>query len=206
MLDFGIFSGDMAGTFATYGYLGLFVIIFLEELGVPIPMPGHGVFLFAGYLASQGSMQLAWVIGVGIVAAVSGASLLYVVARVGGRPLIRKALRWASIGDGPFDRAESEYHRRGRLFVPVSRLMPGMRIYGSALSGACLMPYGQFVLVTLAASIVWVVGMSYAGNVMEGNAGLLAPLFPILGGVGMAYLVGPGLVKRARARWAAHTG
>jgi membrane protein DedA with SNARE-associated domain len=197
-----LFSGGMAATFATYGYVGLFLIIFLEELGVPIPMPGHGVFLFAGYLASQGSMQLAWVIVIGIAAAVSGASILYAIARIGGRPLMRKTLRWVSLGDGPFDRAELEFKRRGRLFVPVTRLMPGMRIYGSALSGACLMPYRQFVVATLAASIVWVVSMSYAGNMLEGNSGFLAPLFPLFGGLGIAYLVVPGVVKSIRARLA----
>jgi membrane protein DedA with SNARE-associated domain len=190
----------MAATFATYGYLGLFLIIFLEELGVPIPMPGHGVFLFAGYLASQGTMHLGLVILVGIGAAVSGASLLYVIARMGGRPMVKKGLRWVSLGDGPFEKAESHFQRRGGLFVPVSRLMPGMRIYGSALSGACLMPYRNFVLWTLVASIVWVGSMSYAGNVLEGNSGFLAPVFPLLGGIGFAYLVLPGLAKGLRAR------
>ncbi|MCX6740828.1 MAG: hypothetical protein NTY61_00295 [Candidatus Parcubacteria bacterium] len=34
-----------------YGYLAIFFLVFLQEIGVPNPVPNELVLLFSGYLA-----------------------------------------------------------------------------------------------------------------------------------------------------------
>ena len=70
---------------ASYGYLALFLALFLEELGVPLPVPGDLLLLFAGYLVGRGAMRIDLAVLVGVVAAFGGASLLYLATRRGQR-------------------------------------------------------------------------------------------------------------------------
>ena len=196
LFDFGPLSDGGPAALAAYGYVALFLIIFLEELAVPLPLPGHSVFLFAGYLASQGSMQLVWIVPLGVLAAVAGASVMYSGCRLAGRPLLQRILKRVKRGGQAFDVAEARYRSRGWLFLPVSRLVPGTRAYGSAASGVCLMPYRQFLLFTTLASALWVTGMSYAGRMLEGNAVFVAPLFPLAAGVALAYVAVSTVVRR----------
>ena len=40
----------------TYGYAGIFVLLFIENFGIPVP--GQAVFVVAILLAARGEMQL----------------------------------------------------------------------------------------------------------------------------------------------------
>jgi len=37
-----------------YGYIAIFSLVFLQEIGVPNPVPNEVVLLFSGYLSSVG--------------------------------------------------------------------------------------------------------------------------------------------------------
>src|SRR5207247_1810618 len=60
----------LANLLARYGYAIVFLGVFLESAGVPVP--GETVLLAAGFFASQGTFALPWVIGLGIGAAILG--------------------------------------------------------------------------------------------------------------------------------------
>ena len=62
---------------AAYGYLGLFLLLFAEELGIPLPLPGDLALLFAGYLVGRGIMRFDVALATAIVAVLGGASTLY---------------------------------------------------------------------------------------------------------------------------------
>ena len=40
-----------------YGYLAIFSLVFLQEIGVPNPVPNELVLLFSGYLTSTGKLN-----------------------------------------------------------------------------------------------------------------------------------------------------
>ena len=40
-----------------YGYIAIFSLIFLQEIGVPNPVPNELVLLFSGYLTSIGKLD-----------------------------------------------------------------------------------------------------------------------------------------------------
>src|SRR5258708_1699935 len=69
---------------------GLFVVIFLEELGVPLPAPGDAAIAYGGYLTTTGSIPypLAY-LGV-IAGAVLGSACNLTISRKYGRPFIRR--------------------------------------------------------------------------------------------------------------------
>jgi membrane protein DedA with SNARE-associated domain len=60
-----------------YGYLAIFLFIFLQELGVPNPITNELVLMFSGYLAYTGTLSITKVIITAISADFTGTSILY---------------------------------------------------------------------------------------------------------------------------------
>lgn len=146
---------DIVNAVVLHGYLAIFLITAVEEAGLPLPLPGDGVLLFAGYLTVHGPLSLPRTIFVVDLAVVVGASILYCLAYRGGRPLLVRYGRYLRIGEPRLDQLMRLYQRLGPLGPGISRLVPGMRIYTSALSGLALVSYRRFILNVAWAATLW---------------------------------------------------
>ena len=51
-------SSEVALYITRYGYLAIFCLVLLQELGVPNPVTNEFVLLFSGYLAFSGVLSL----------------------------------------------------------------------------------------------------------------------------------------------------
>src|SRR5262249_32807475 len=71
---------------ADYGYLAVFLIVFMETAGVPLP--GEITLILAGVAAHGGSLDLPLAIAVGALAAILGDNVGYVIGRYGGRRVV----------------------------------------------------------------------------------------------------------------------
>ena len=74
---------DLTQLLGHWGYVALFVIVVLGNVGVPLPE--ETVLALAGYLVWRGDMRLPVVLVVGVVSAVAGDNLGYWVGRRFGR-------------------------------------------------------------------------------------------------------------------------
>ena len=110
----------------------------------------------AGFLSSQGSMSLPWVIVAATVGAYLGALGLYAVgARLGQERSVRLLSRLPLVDAEDFRRAGGWFERHGRSSVFFGRLIPGVRSLISLPAGAHRMPIGRFSVFTIAGSAVW---------------------------------------------------
>jgi membrane protein DedA with SNARE-associated domain len=50
-------SPTLSAYILKYGYVAIFSMIFLQEIGVPNPVPNEVVLLFSGYLSSVGQLD-----------------------------------------------------------------------------------------------------------------------------------------------------
>ena len=78
------------GLFHAYELPALFIAIAIEEAGIPIPIPGDALVMLAGAERHSTPGHAIAVIAVSSVAVFLGSSLLYVVMRRGGHPLLVK--------------------------------------------------------------------------------------------------------------------
>ena len=139
---------------AHLGYPVLFALIFGESAGVPLP--GETALLTAGVLAGAGHLSLPLVIGVAILAAVTGDTLGYWLGRRGGRAVL-------TTGRGPFApfrahalaRGERFFERHGAKTVFLGRFVPGVRVVAAVLAGAGALPWPRFALYNLSGAFVW---------------------------------------------------
>src|SRR4051794_26201747 len=123
----------------------VFVLVFIEETGVPLPLPGDLVMVVAGLRISDGRMSLPLTLLVLEGATLLGASLLYWMAARGGRPLLLRYGRYIHLNHQKLDQAERWVRRHSSLAVIVGRITPGLRIPTVLAAGAFGVPYRVFL-------------------------------------------------------------
>ena len=78
--------GNIAQIIETWGYLGIFIFVFVGNLGLPVPE--ESVVLAAGFLAGRDILSLKLVMLVAFVSAVIGDNFGYMLGRTGGRQVV----------------------------------------------------------------------------------------------------------------------
>jgi membrane protein DedA with SNARE-associated domain len=71
--------------------------------------------------------------------------------------------RYLLLSRHDLDRAEAFFARRGALAVLVSRVLPVVRTFISFPAGIARMSLGSFTVLTFAGSLVWSLGLAWAG-------------------------------------------
>ncbi len=157
---------------------GLFVVILLEEIGLPLPVPGDVAITYGGYLTTTGAIPypMAYLAVVG--GAVIGSAVNLTITRRYGRPFIRRFGRYVGINDEKLDQAERAFKRWGPWAIIVGRHIPGMRIVLSALSGILNVPYRVFIPCVLVSAAIWAAIFLELGRLLGPRARFLFGLFP----------------------------
>ncbi len=134
----------------------LFVIIAIEEAGVPLPAPGDLVIAFYGYRARAEPLQLLDIVLVCALASTAGTLVPYAIARRFGRVVALRLARWLEVDGRRVDALVERIEHRGFLTVLVGRLVPGLRVGMSLVAGTARVPVPVFSsAVFLAAVVYW---------------------------------------------------
>jgi membrane protein DedA with SNARE-associated domain/membrane-associated phospholipid phosphatase len=123
-------------------------------LFVGLILPGETALILGGVLASQGRVSLAVLLGVGILAAVSGDSVGYEVGRRGG-PALKVSRAGRVVGGHRWARGEEYLLRRGGSAVLLGRWVGVLRALVPAIAGMSRMPYRRFLAYNAVGGTVW---------------------------------------------------
>ncbi len=151
----------LANLLARYGYAIVFLGVFLESAGVPVP--GETVLLAAGFFASQGTFALPWVIGLGIGAAILGDNVGYWIGRRAGRPLVERYGRLVGLTPGRIAAFDAFFQRHGARTVFLARFVTGLRVVAALFAGVARLPWSEFLLYNAAGALVWATTVTLAG-------------------------------------------
>ena len=158
---------------AAAGYLGVFALMFLENLFPPIP--SEFIMPLAGFVAARGELSLPGVIAAGVAGTLAGNAVWFEAARAFGaertRRLCARYGRWIGVLDEDLDKAEATLRRWGPVAVFLGRMMPGIRTVISIPAGLIEMPRKVFYYWTTLGSALWVGGLAVLGYVLEEGYG-----------------------------------
>ena len=138
-----------------YGYLAIFVLMFVEEAGLPLPLPNEVALMYVGYLSYQGRLDANLAGLVATLGAAGGSALLYYIARRGGRPLIRRFGKFIHVTEERLDRSERAVAKWGPISIPIARLTPGLRIATTIVSGVLNVSYKVVFISVVGVALVW---------------------------------------------------
>jgi membrane protein DedA with SNARE-associated domain len=152
----------------TTGYVGVFLLMFLETVFPPIP--SEVIMPVAGLRAAQGPLNLFGVIGAGSAGAMVGNFFWYLLARVIGmkrfHPFIDRHGRWLTMDWGDIEKAERLFGRFGGAVVGVGRVLPTVRSVVSIPAGLLDMRLKTFLLWSTVGTVVWSSGLAVAGYLL----------------------------------------
>lgn len=154
---------DLVELIRTVGYLGVFTIVFLESgLLIGFFFPGDSLLFTAGFLASQGFLDIKILISGCFVAAVLGDSIGYYIGYTIG-PKIFKKDNSIFFHKKNLERAQKFYDKHGGKTIILARFIPVIRAFAPVVAGIGKMNYKKFVTYNLVGGVFWAIGVTAAG-------------------------------------------
>lgn len=158
----------VSGFIEQSGYLGLFLLMFAENVFPPIP--SELVMPLGGFVAARGDLHIALVIVAGTLGSLAGALFWYGIGRwVGAARLKRWAARhgrWLTLAPAEVDRATAWFSRHCGKAVFFGRLVPTVRSLISVPAGIAGMEMSRFLLFSALGTAIWTGLLAGAGHLL----------------------------------------
>jgi membrane protein DedA with SNARE-associated domain len=148
----------------SYGYVAVFLLVFLQEIGVPNPVPNEIVLLFSGSLGASGILYFPYIVLVVITADILGALLLYVVFYRYGKALLAKIP--LPISAKKIEQLTYDISKREWWGVFLGRLMPFLRGYAAVVAGVTRMKFSSFLSSIIISALLWSGGFATIGRIL----------------------------------------
>lgn len=154
---------DLVWIIKTAGYLGLFGIVFAESgLFFGFFLPGDSLIFTAGFLASQGYLNIYALLFLLFVAAVLGDNVGYWFgAKIG--PMIFKKEDSRFFKKRYVNEAHDFFEKYGGKSLILARFVPVVRTFVPIVAGVGEMTYKKFFFFNLVGGLLWTFGMALSG-------------------------------------------
>lgn len=176
-----------------FSYAGLFGILFVAGLGVPLPedIP----LLAAGWLAYRGHADLGLMMLTGLIGVLVGDALIFNMGRRYGTHIVEH--RWLRRIAKPWllERARGLYENHGMKILFAARFMPGLRSVLYLTAGVCRVPYWKFFVIDGCAALISVPAWVWVGYYFSQQ------IEKVVGGARLASKVVGGLLLVALICW-----
>lgn len=174
------FGVDLVSLIKTVGYIGIFGIVFAESgLFLGFFLPGDSLLFTAGFLASQGFLDLRILVIISFIAAVLGDSFGYAFGKRIGPVLFRREDSLLFHKDH-VERSKKFYERYGAKTIILARFMPIVRTFAPILAGVGRMRYSLFLFFNVIGGLLWSTGIIlfgyYLGSVVPDPDTYLLPI------------------------------
>jgi membrane protein DedA with SNARE-associated domain len=146
-----------------YGYFGIFFLLILGILGLPVP--DEWLLVISGYLVFKNVLGFMPTIAVAVLGSAFGLTMSYVLGRTSGGFLIGRYGHWLSIDDEKIQRTQHWFHNLGRWVLIVGPFVPGVRNLMGYVAGAVRLKlhiFARFAYVGALISSVSFVTFGYA--------------------------------------------
>jgi membrane protein DedA with SNARE-associated domain len=195
-------AGWAVGLMDALGGPGAALVVGLDNLFPPIP--SELVLPLAGFSASRGTFTLLGALFWTTLGSLAGAVLVYWLGALLGRDRSRALLsRLPLVQAADFDRTEAWFARHGGKAVFFGRMVPIFRSLISLPAGIERMPFGRFLALTAAGSLLWntaFVGAGYLLGESWSAVDRYAAFFQYAVLVAVALAIGLFVVVRLRRR------
>ena len=154
---------DLPELIKSFGYLGIWAIVFAESgLLIGFFLPGDSLLFTAGFLASQGFLNI-WLLMVGaFVCAVLGDNVGYATGHKFGRRLFRREDSWL-FHKKHLVTSQNFYEKHGKKTIILARFMPIVRTFAPIVAGIGAMIYQTFVVYNIVGGCIWAFGITLLG-------------------------------------------
>ncbi len=157
------FLSDVRGLIEWGGVLLVCIIIFIETgLFVGFFLPGDSLLVTAGVLAAGGFLDLASLLILVSLCAITGDQVGYWIGRRAGQALYQRKESFF-FRKKHLERAHDFYERYGGKTIVLARFVPIIRTFSAPVAGAARMNYRRFFFIDIFGGLLWVWSMVLIG-------------------------------------------
>ena len=139
---------DFVSLVARHGYLIIFLTVFVEAIGLPVPA---ALALVAGGAAvASGALRILVLLPLALAGILLGDCLLYFLGRHAGWALLGFLCKVSVNPETCILRSAESFYRRGRTTLLVAKFIPGVNTMAPPLAGSMKLPFAQFLMLDLA--------------------------------------------------------
>ena len=135
-----------------FSYFGLFLILFVEEGGIPLPVPGD---IFIATVSALPHSNYFMIVLTTVSATLFGSTILFTLANKFGQKLLKKYGKYIKITPEKIKKIERWFEKYGGWAIVIGRLIPGLRIVTPVVAGLFGVSYKTFWLYTAIAAFIW---------------------------------------------------
>ncbi len=162
-----------------FGYIILFVVIFLESFPLTFFLPGDSLLFTTGFLASQGHFDLALLVLTLFLASVFGYMFSYAMGQK-LRDFILNSNDRYWFKKKHLEQTQRFFDKYGDKTIVIGRFVPVVRSFGPTLAGSVNMSYKKFIKGVFVGGILWTGGLTsigfYLGKAIPGAHLYLTPI------------------------------
>jgi membrane protein DedA with SNARE-associated domain len=166
-------SYELASVIARYGYIAILMLVFLQEVGVPSPIPNELVLLFSGYLTFTGALYFPIIVLVAITGDLLAGATLFTIFYFFGQTIFRRKPSWIPFPKKVIDRISRKIQTTGQSGIIIGRLSPFIRGYVSVLCGLFHISPRKYGLTLVLTTTIWVLSYVTVGFIIAPYIDLL---------------------------------
>ena len=171
-----------------HGYTLVFLVVLMEQAGLPIPsLP---ILLAVGALAGAGKMSLPLALGLAVVASLIADSIWYGLGRLRGHSILSLLCRISLEPDSCVRRTENVFAQRGARSLLFAKFIPGLSTVAPPLAGLLRMRLWRFFTWDAAGALLWAGAYAGIGFVFSAELDRVAVHLQRLGSGLLVLLVG----------------
>jgi membrane protein DedA with SNARE-associated domain len=184
---------------ARHGYSILFLIVFLEAIGLPVPaalaLVAGGAAVASGILYGPVALLLA------VIAMLLGDSLLYVLGHHMGWALLGYLCKISANPESCILRSAESFYKRGRTTLLLAKFIPGVNTMAPPLAGSMKMPFAQFLGLDVVGANFYALAYGVIGFLFRDFLAAIARVFQAAGHVMEVAIILAAIVFVADRLW-----
>jgi undecaprenyl-diphosphatase len=182
-------SSALLITFVThYGYLGLYIILGVSILG--LPLPDETLMVFIGFLTYEGKLNPIFAILSAASGSITGITVSYFLGKLFQQKVMYHLKKHA--GSDRLEKAFGWYHRHGGKLLTIGYFIPGVRHLSGYIAGLSRLSYKSFAFFAYLGAILWVSIWVILGRLLGSRWETLLPIvhrYALILGVIAVFLV-----------------
>jgi membrane protein DedA with SNARE-associated domain len=151
----------------TYGVAVVFVYVFLDQIGVPVP--GVAGLLLFGALAGAGRIDTIAALAAAVAGSLASDMLWYHLGRRRGASVLALLCKVSLEPDSCVSDTRDLFARHGPKSLLVAKFVPGFDTVAPPLAGMLGIPFGRFTALSAAGALVWIFAFGAVGYALSGQ-------------------------------------
>lgn len=150
-----------------YGYIILFISLFLELLA--LPLPGEILMSYCGFVVFQGKLNFILCIIVSTLGVIFGVTLSYFIGKKFGVKFFNKYGKYIHLGPEKIKKVDKWFDKYGNKLLIFTYFIPGVRHITGYTAGTTSLSYKKFSVNAYLGAFIWVTTFISLGKILGDN-------------------------------------